>query len=634
MVVGYTILGALVFCAVERERERQVKTQMLVRFNNTLTELMDLWIASYFNLRNKIDLIHQAAMTNQTLAIHAQGKHGLEGLDWYLHGLELSKEIIPRHWIEGIVSENSSSNFQDLINSTTPSPTSQNLFTATAPNNIASFATVRNGTSYSFNYDSDYRYIMETLFNGSSNADQISNITFLAESVRANVTRIIATYVNQVVHAIKDEGWNGASNFDDINWTFEGGVLFAITVITTIGYGHVTPQTQYGKLLTMLYAVIGIPLFFIYLSKNGDMMASLFRLAYARGCKPVFRMISRRRSRNATKNGLYNSMQSLALIANLDSTVMRLHHKDSTNSNDSTNLDRNLSIHSTKTTHSEGSPPADVSKKTKSIRSYGKTKGKVPRLLKRSVSTKSFRDLRRNAVAELGSRQVTENDNMLTIVPGGKLIIPQSSSLDSYNRPYKKFLSSENMNISTSNSGINNGPSHNGVKRKLIIHNVPKPSSDDKTVNVPISLTLCMMFIYILIGATVFCMWENPDYIKWSYFCFVTLSTIGFGDIVPGTKIDSENPKEKMITLVFYVAIGLSFFAMCFKLMQEEAMNKLRRIGQRMGILKRPEEGQAANVIETTDTNPLLPSDGAAAIIVTTNTRANTSRSLGYRSAL
>lgn len=384
----------------------------------------------------------------------------------------------------------------------------------------------------------------------------------------------------------------------------------------------------------MLYAVIGIPLFFIYLSKNGDMMASLFRLAYARGCKPVFRMISRRRSRNATKNGLYNSMQSLALIANLDSTVMRLHHKDSTNSNDSTNLDRNLSIHSTKTTHSEGSPPADVSKKTKSIRSYGKTKGKVPRLLKRSVSTKSFRDLRRNAVAELGSRQVTENDNMLTIVPGGKLIIPQSSSLDSYNRPYKKFLSSENMNISTSNSGINNGPSHNGVKRKLIIHNVPKPSSDDKTVNVPISLTLCMMFIYILIGATVFCMWENPDYIKWSYFCFVTLSTIGFGDIVPGTKIDSENPKEKMITLVFYVAIGLSFFAMCFKLMQEEAMNKLRRIGQRMGILKRPEEGQAANVIETTDTNPLLPSDGAAAIIVTTNTRANTSRSLGYRSAL
>lgn len=235
MVVGYTILGALVFCAVERERERQVKTQMLVRFNNTLTELMNLWIESYFNLRNKIDLIHRAAMMNQTLAIRTQGKHGLEGLDWYLHGLELSKEIIPKHWLEGIVSGNSSTIFQDLKNPTTASPALQNLYTATAPSNTVTFSTVRNGTTYPSSRDFDYKDIMETLFNSSFNADQMSNITFLAESVRANVTQIIATYVNQVVHAIKDEGWNGASNFDDINWTFEGGVLFAITVITTIG---------------------------------------------------------------------------------------------------------------------------------------------------------------------------------------------------------------------------------------------------------------------------------------------------------------------------------------------------------------------------------------------------------------
>ncbi|VDM17413.1 unnamed protein product [Hydatigera taeniaeformis] len=232
MVVGYTILGALVFCAVERERERQVKTQMLVRFNNTLTELMDLWITSYINLRNKIDLIHRAAMMNQTLAIRTQGKHDLEGLDWYLHGLELSKEIIPRHWLEGIVSKNTSKTYQDLKNSTISSSTLQNLHSATAP---ASFPTDRNGTSYPSSLEFDHKGIMETLFNSSFNTDQISNISVLAESVRANVTQIIATYVNQVVHAIKDEGWNGASNFDDINWTFEGGVLFAITVITTIG---------------------------------------------------------------------------------------------------------------------------------------------------------------------------------------------------------------------------------------------------------------------------------------------------------------------------------------------------------------------------------------------------------------
>ncbi|VDD78120.1 unnamed protein product [Mesocestoides corti] len=385
-----------------------------------------------------------------------------------------------------------------------------------------------------------------------------------------------------------------------------------------LGYGHVTPQTQYGKLLTMLYAVIGIPLFFSYLSKNGDMMASVFRLAYARGCKPVFRLISRRRSRFTAKNGLYNTMQSFALIANLDAAVTRLHRKDSIDSNDSTNLHRNPSVLSSKT-----------------IRSDGKVKVKYPRPLKRSMSSKSLREMRRNAVAELGSRRSTEEDGTRTIGPSTKLVMPSSTTLDSCNKQYRKFFSTGNENTSASVYGINGSTNYNGASRKLMFHNKAKASLEDKPVNVPISLTLCMMFIYILIGATVFCMWENPDYIKWSYFCFVTLSTIGFGDIVPGTKIDSENPKEKMIALIFYVSIGLSFFAMCFKLMEEEAMNKLRRIGQRMGILKRPEVEQAAKLIKTADVN-FIPLDGAAAKKLTSNSHksANVSHLSGLRSAL
>ncbi|VDD79982.1 unnamed protein product [Mesocestoides corti] len=212
MVVGYTILGALVFCAVEREKERQVKTQMLVRFNNTLKELMDLWVSSFFDLRSKLDIIHHLATTNQTLTSQQQTKPGLEGLEWYLHGLELSKGVIPKHWIEDLVSENSSMTFRNILNST-----------------IAS-AFPLNGTS-SLSHANNF----STVHSRNTSPPHIANITFLAENVKANVTRIVATYVNQVVHAIKDEGWNGASNLDDINWTFEGGVLFAITVITTIG---------------------------------------------------------------------------------------------------------------------------------------------------------------------------------------------------------------------------------------------------------------------------------------------------------------------------------------------------------------------------------------------------------------
>ncbi|XP_026684902.1 outward-rectifier potassium channel TOK1-like, partial [Diaphorina citri] len=39
---------------------------------------------------------------------------------------------------------------------------------------------------------------------------------------------------------------------------------------------------------------------------------------------------------------------------------------------------------------------------------------------------------------------------------------------------------------------------------------------------------------YICIGAGVFAAWEEWSFLDGAYFCFVTLSTIGFGDLVPG----------------------------------------------------------------------------------------------------
>lgn len=305
------------------------------------------------------------------------------------------------------------------------------------------------------------------------------------------------------------------------------------------GYGHVTPQTQYGKLLTMLYAVIGIPLFFSYLSKNGDMMASLFRLVYARGCKPVFRMMGRRRRRR--KKNLFTSMQSLASIANLDAEMMRPSREVSVTSATSGKLRRNQSSMSYLTIRDESSPPLSIDGKemkkgVKGKRSSKTANGGGGRSLKRSLSTRSLRELRRNALsAPSGAPIAPLLDTMTFTLPNQRL--PPGSSLDSAGfKKQQKLLAGPQVNTIVLSSSINgdNGSNVNGLARKVIIHNKTKPVQEDKRVNVPISLTLCMMFIYILIGATVFCMWENTDYIKWSYFCFVTLSTIGFGDIVPG----------------------------------------------------------------------------------------------------
>ncbi|KAH3740810.1 potassium channel subfamily K member 9-like [Dreissena polymorpha] len=43
-------------------------------------------------------------------------------------------------------------------------------------------------------------------------------------------------------------------------WEFAGAFYFALIVITTIGYGHITPQTDAGKIVCMIYALIGIQL--------------------------------------------------------------------------------------------------------------------------------------------------------------------------------------------------------------------------------------------------------------------------------------------------------------------------------------------------------------------------------------
>jgi len=73
-------------------------------------------------------------------------------------------------------------------------------------------------------------------------------------------------------------------------------------------------------------------------------------------------------------------------------------------------------------------------------------------------------------------------------------------------------------------------------------------TEDNLQVYVPLYVSLLLIAGYITVGALMFGLWEKDwNLLIGSYFCFVTLSTIGFGDFVPGTSLDASASQGKLV---------------------------------------------------------------------------------------
>ncbi|CAG9534310.1 unnamed protein product [Cercopithifilaria johnstoni] len=78
---------------------------------------------------------------------------------------------------------------------------------------------------------------------------------------------------------------------NDAKWTFWGSIFYSFTVYTTIGYGNIYPVTTLGRLLTLIYAFIGIPLALFSLIVLGGL--------FARFCKMLWMMIAKTLARSS-----------------------------------------------------------------------------------------------------------------------------------------------------------------------------------------------------------------------------------------------------------------------------------------------------------------------------------------------
>lgn len=76
--------------------------------------------------------------------------------------------------------------------------------------------------------------------------------------------------------------WTDSEKSLNTKWTFAASSLYALTVITSTGYDHLTPLTDAGRIFTVLYGLLGIPLMFITAADIGKFLSDLVIKTYGK----------------------------------------------------------------------------------------------------------------------------------------------------------------------------------------------------------------------------------------------------------------------------------------------------------------------------------------------------------------
>lgn len=74
------------------------------------------------------------------------------------------------------------------------------------------------------------------------------------------------------------KGYDGRTQED--KWNFPAALMFTLSIFTMIGFGNLVPRTDWGKVLTIMYAVVGIPLYILYFMNMGKALANTFKWLY------------------------------------------------------------------------------------------------------------------------------------------------------------------------------------------------------------------------------------------------------------------------------------------------------------------------------------------------------------------
>ncbi|XP_072288347.1 potassium channel subfamily K member 18, partial [Eucyclogobius newberryi] len=108
-------------------------------------------------------------------------------------------------------------------------------------------------------------------------------------------------------------------------------------------------------------------------------------------------------------------------------------------------------------------------------------------------------------------------------------------------------------------------------KKPFVLWDFSGLGDDMDKLDVPFFLIIFLVFAYVLLVGLVLPLWETElSGFDAFYFCFITVTTIGFGDIVP------KHPNFFMLTSLFIIS-GMAIVSMAFKLSQSRIVNVYRK---------------------------------------------------------
>uniref|UniRef100_T1IJ90 Potassium channel domain-containing protein n=1 Tax=Strigamia maritima TaxID=126957 RepID=T1IJ90_STRMM len=349
------------------------------------------------------------------------------------------------------------------------------------------------------------------------------NLTMLQkEDWEVGADEIMKNFQSSISKYVQKEGYTGQ---DGTQWSTAEAILYAIIVITTIGYGNVAPRTQWGKIVTILYAIVGIPLMLLCMSNVGDAMARSFKFLYWKVC--CFRCAKKT---NMQETHLFQGRPRYS------STKRRRFFFQEEQSGD------------------EGSHSS-------SYRSARSDEFKFAEEMMMQDSAAYFRRGPLPAVI-LNRYALGNNTDFVVDLPS-----PTEN---------KSPLSSSQRTSSRKSKAV---------------------AAVEENRTVPIWLCVALVTTYLCGGALLFKEWEDDwTFFESFYFCFITLTTIGFGDYVPG-KVGSDEQtsnSEKILALcAVYLLFGMALLAMSFNLVQEQVTTHIKRIARRIGIIDDDENEEA-----------------------------------------